>query len=223
MKRLRRIIFNSLTLLSLLLCVGTAWLWVRSYQKPECFMRIFESRYLKGDGVGDDSVYAFRSWGFASTRGQLGWISDDNLIEGRTIKVFMESLQSHPVNSLGWHINAPGEYPMLGLRPQANNGFGFHFQRERSEQDYFNGTSVTHQSRRPQGTYATNDAACALVPHWFLVVITGASPILWLSAARNRRRRLRELAGLCRMCGYDLRATPERCPECGEVPATGNA
>jgi len=54
------------------------------------------------------------------------------------------------------------------------------------------------------------------VPDWLIVSIT-----LWVVAvaARRyyRRHRLGD-SGFCVACGYDLRATPDRCPECGKVP-----
>jgi hypothetical protein len=50
---------------------------------------------------------------------------------------------------------------------------------------------------------------------WLILAILSAPLCLgWIAAQRRKR-----VSGCCTKCGYDLRATPEQCPECGEFPA----
>ena len=65
------------------------------------------------------------------------------------------------------------------------------------------------------GYFAETDMAlwAACVPCWFAALVTAGLPVRTLLHAR--RLRIRSASRLCASCGYDLRASPERCPECG--------
>ena len=73
--------------------------------------------------------------------------------------------------------------------------------------------------------YAPNYHAASFVleyrvwaaPYWPLLCAFALLPLLRLRAWHLHRRR--SSAGLCPSCGYDLRATLDRCPECGASPA----
>jgi hypothetical protein len=52
-----------------------------------------------------------------------------------------------------------------------------------------------------------------VLSYWLLALVAGCIAAAWLF---GRLRRLPR-SGVCRTCGYDLRATPDRCPECGAV------
>lgn len=57
------------------------------------------------------------------------------------------------------------------------------------------------------------------IPFWFLTLATATASASCFWRSRGHRSH----AGSCSRCGYDLRATPDRCPECGQVPKNAKA
>jgi predicted Zn-ribbon and HTH transcriptional regulator len=72
---------------------------------------------------------------------------------------------------------------------------------------------LRHRRRAALAAFAGRTIALLLV----MLSATGL-----VIAARRLLVRPR-IAGHCRACGYDLRATPGRCPECGTIPAGSGA
>ena len=63
------------------------------------------------------------------------------------------------------------------------------------------------------------------VPVLLTIAVCLCLPVLHLRRWLKRRASEKEKnnADLCRVCGYDLRATPDRCPECGTPAPQGAA
>lgn len=80
-------------------------------------------------------------------------------------------------------------------------------------------TGLTDSSRRLLGFGGGGRAdgtRFVNIPYWFLGLAFAIPAALLV----RRDRRLRKpRPGRCASCGYDLRATPDRCPECGTARA----
>jgi hypothetical protein len=179
--------------ISLLGAMGLACLSLRSYWHYDRLSII------------DYHEYSLRSWDGSI---QLDWeevyhfslYGSDNQRPGPYITTNGPVISAVPISDhlhIEKYQNGPMRFPILF--PTHRLGFGF-----------------VNESRGRLGTYYEGIVARGIVfPDWVLIIPTVVFPLAILR--RGHRERRSDRLGLCRECGYDLRATPNRCPECGMI------
>ena len=198
MRRPLRHLFTLAAALSAVLWVGACVLWVRSDRRLDVALVTFgdaaRTRSAEADGMGEQDV-----------SGRTGSFLEFDSAGGEAVASFV---RFHSAARL--ELSCPAPRPIQPARARATR-------RELEPPDGQGvraaGLAAWHHGS-PEAT-----TTIVVVPHWVLAL--AALPLPLYASLTAFRRRRRATRGLCARCGYDLRATPDRCPECGAVPAAG--
>ena len=185
-----RRLLNLLTALSLLVFAAAVALWALSYTlRPELSRVGFDRRAVV---LHDGSL-------------QFYWLKRFELVLVPQPVGGPAAAPGKPLPYLadppGWHYRAPGLCRLppasrdVVVRPLASLAGG----------------AVPHPGVISGGGFE--------VSVWPLAALTAVLPAAWLVRRRGAATARRAARGLCATCGYDLRATPGKCPECGATPA----
>lgn len=193
----------------LILCLAPSLFWLRSY--------------FFCDGTGMQRIgpgFFVNSWHGRIFVGriQLSPVRDD-ILTRLDFKVagiparFSQSKLAKNHAQIVQHYRTTGAIVLTSARPDFpiasfSNGWGF-------------GSSNMTFSFNVEGTRFMRTDAWT-VPWWPIwTIITVPSATFALTGWLSRRKRVRRMRlKLCAQCGYDLRASPDRCPECGMLANT---